>query len=207
VPRDSTLRVNHPIDVDGTLYYQASYGFGMRFALTHHGKAVRELSNRVLMEGDTLQIPGTQRSLQYAQFVPTLDRQTGSPSADPRVNNPAAVVNVFDAGAPLGAALVPLHSGIDLGGGWRVTPAQYVIYSGLQYRHDPGTVLVGIGAFVLLAGLVISFYLLPARLVVRVEERPGGGSTVGVAATTVKGYDIYEREFGALVTELKGAIA
>ena len=40
-------------------------------------------------------------------------------------------------------------------------PAEtYVLYSGFQYRYDPGVPLVGIGAFVLLAGLIISFYFL-----------------------------------------------
>ena len=37
-PKAMTLRVNHPIDVDGTLYYQASYGFGMTFLVTHDGR-------------------------------------------------------------------------------------------------------------------------------------------------------------------------
>ena len=31
VPKRLTVRVNHPVDIDDTLYYQASYGFGTRF--------------------------------------------------------------------------------------------------------------------------------------------------------------------------------
>ena len=96
----------------------------------------------------------------YERFAPTVDRQSGQPSADPRVNDPAVIIGALDAGQPLGDALVPLHTWIDLGGGWRVTPERYVLYSGFQYRYDPGIPLVGIGAFVLLAGLIISFYLL-----------------------------------------------
>ena len=88
---------------------------------------------------------------------------------------------------------MPLGTWIDLGGGWRVAPQQYVLYTGLQYRYDPGVALVGIGAFVLLAGLIISFYFLPARLYVRVDPAGAGRSRVGVAATTVKGYDVFER--------------
>ena len=79
---------------------------------------------------------------------------------------------------------------------------RYVIYTGIQYRHDPGIPLVGIGAFVLLAGLCISFYLLPARLFVRLRGEAQRW-VVEVAATTVKGYDIFEREFQALVVELE----
>ena len=54
----------------------------------------------------------------------------------------------------------------------------------------------------LLAGLCISFYLLPARLYVRVDGE-GRAWNVGVAATTVKGYEIYEEQFDALVRDLE----
>jgi len=79
-----------------------------------------------------------------------------------------------------------------------------VLYSGFQYRYDPGIPLVGIGAFVLVAGLIVSFYFLPARLYVRVDDH-AGGSRVGVAATTVKGYDVFENEFHRLVVTLREA--
>jgi cytochrome c biogenesis protein len=202
IPKQYVVRVNHPIDIDGTLYYQAAYGFGMRFLVTHNGKVDPALSSRVLMEGDAFDIPGTQRSVRYDRFIPTVDKVTGQPAADPRINNPATALTAFDSGQAIGAVLVPLRTWIDLGGGWRVTPQRYVIYSGFQYRYDPGMPLVGIGAFVLLAGLIIAFYFLPARLYVRVDQESDGVSIVGIAATTVKGYDIYETQFAELIGEL-----
>lgn len=199
------VRVNHPIDVDGTLYYQASYGFGMQFVLTHDGATQAVLAHRTLLEGESFDVPGAQRSVTYERFVPTVDKQSGMPGPDPRVNDPAVILAVTQAGNPLGEALVPVGGSIDLGGGWRATPRRYVLYSGFQYRYDPGVPLVGIGAFVLLAGLIVSFYFLPARLYVRVDgaER---GSSVGVAATTVKGYDVFANEFGRLMVALGRAL-
>jgi len=207
VPKNYTVRVNHPINVDGTLYYQSSYGFGMRFLVTHDGKRVASLSDRTLKEGDTIDIPGTQSTIEYTRFVPTVDRVSGQPSADPRVNDPATVLNLFVGGSSAGAALVPLHSAIDLGRGWQITPNRYVLYSGFQYRYDPGIPLVGIGALVLVAGLIISFYFLPARLYVRVEaEAHSQTCTVGLAATTVKGYDIFETQFRELIAEFTSSM-
>lgn len=203
IVKHMTVRVNHPIDVDDTLYYQASYGFGVRFAVTHDGRRDEALSSRTILEGDTFDLPGTGRTVLYERFAPTVDKQSGMPTADPRVNDPAVALAVTQAGNPLGEALVPLGSGIDLGEGWHVLPQRYELYSGFQYRHDPGVVLVGIGAFVLLAGLVISFYLLPARLFVRVDSAGPERSRVGLAATTVKGYDVFERDFSELVLALK----
>ena len=53
----------------------------------------------------------------------------------------------------------------------------------------------------LLSGLVISFHFLPARLYVRVDQTPGG-SRVSLAATTVKGFEIFEEQFAELVETL-----
>jgi cytochrome c biogenesis protein len=204
VPTPMVVRVNHPIDVDGTLYYQASYGFGVRFNVLHNGKPVPSLSSRVLLEGDSLEIPGLQRTLLYDRFVPTVDKSTGMPSPDPRVSDPAVVLSLVQAGNDEGDALVPLHTWIDLGSGWRIVPQRYVLYSGFQYRYDPGIPLVGIGALVLLSGLVISFYFLPARLYARVDaDERNGRCVIGLAATTVKGYDIFETQFRDLVTALR----
>ena len=88
VPRHLTVRVNHPIDVDGTLYYQASYGFGMQFLVSRDGRRDAALSTRTLLEGDSFDLPGTQRSVLYERFAPTVDKQSGLPTADPRVNDP-----------------------------------------------------------------------------------------------------------------------
>jgi len=206
VPKTMTVRVNHPVDVDGTLYYQASYGFAMRLRVTHNGAPDPELSKRIFSEGESFAIPGTRLALTYDRFVPTVDKVSGMPSADPRINDPAIIVSLANGGADAGTVIVPLHSWIDLGGGWRVVPDRYVIYSGFQYRYDPGVPLVGIGSLVLLAGLIISFYFLPARFYVRVEPRKGGGCDVGIAATTVKGYDIFAERFEELVATLKPAM-
>ncbi len=205
-PKKETIRVNHPIDVDGTLFYQSSYGFALKFLVTHDGTRSAALSDKTYFTGDSITLPGSQRQIQVMQFVPTIDRQTGQPSADPRINDPAVGLSVSDGAQAAGAALVPMKTWIDAGDGWRVTPERYLLVSGLQYRYDPGVPLVGIGAFVLLAGLVISFYFLPARLFVRVQPA-SRGCTVGLAAMTVKGYDIFETEFNELLADFRKAVA
>ncbi len=205
VPKNMVVRVNHPIDIDGTLYYQASYGFATTMRVTHNGVNVPSLSDHVLKEGDSFDVPGTRNTVVYDRFVPTVDRQSGMPAADPRVNDPAVILSVQQGGETAGSALVPLRTWIDLGGGWRVTPDRYILYSGFQYRYDPGIPLVGIGALVLLSGLIISFYFLPARLYVRVDPAQAG-CTVGVAATTVKGYDIFAGQFQSLVSDLQNTM-
>ena len=133
----------------------------------------------------------------------------GSIGPDPRPNNPGVLLNVFDGNQDIGSVLVPLGKGLDIGNGYRVAVGPYRLYSGIQYRHDPGIAVVGLGAFVLLSGLCMSFYLLPARLYVRLDPRSERGRKaiptwdLGIAATTVKGYDIFEEQFAALVEQLR----
>lgn len=202
VPHQGVLRVNHPLDIDGTEYYQSTYGYAINFLLTQNGKTVPTSPTQPLKEGDAFPIAGTNKAVQYAQFVGTIDRATGAAGADPRPNDPGVVIAAFDGEKPLGRALIPLGSGIDLGDGYRLQAQRYTLYSGFQFRHDPGIPVVGIGAFVLLAGLCISFYLLPARLYVQITGENRAWN-VGIAATTVKGYSIYEEEFRDLVEALK----
>ena len=197
------IRVNQPLDVDGVSYYQASYGFGVHFTVSKDGKPLANSPAGSVKEGEGFAVGQSTRSLQYAKFVGTIG-PGNTVGPDPRPNNPGVLLNVFDGAQNIGSVLVPLDRGIDIGSGYRVDAGRYTLYSGIQYRHDPGIPFVGVGAFVLLAGLCISFYFLPARLYVRID---GDGDEkswqVGMAATTVKGYDIYEEQFAALVRDFE----
>ena len=195
------VRVNHPLDVDGVSYYQASYGFAVKFNVTKDGKTLPGSPPGPLKEGEGFALGQSERSLQYTRFVGTIG-PGNTIGADPRPNNPGVLLSVFDGSQNIGGVLVPLERGIDLGNGYRVQAGRYVLYSGIQYRHDPGIPFVGVGAFVLLGGLCISFYFLPARLYVRIDGSERAWN-VGIAATTVKGYDIYEEQFAALVWDLE----
>jgi cytochrome c biogenesis protein len=203
VAREAVIKVNSPYDVDGILVYQATYGFAIDFRVTKDGRPAPGAPDHPLKEGEGFAIAGTSRAIQYQRFVGTIDRATGQPGADPRPNDPGIVVQAFDGDRPIGAALIPLGQTIDLGAGYKLQAARYVLYSGFQYRYDPGIPIVGLGAFVLLAGLCISFYFLPARLFVLVRPVPSGGTEVGLAATTVRGYDVFEDRFAEIVDELR----
>lgn len=205
ITKEATIRVNHPLDIDGTLYYQASYGFGAQFQLLKDGRVLDASPKDLLREGTVFPL-GTNRAVEYDQFIGTIDRKTGEPTRDPRPNNPGVVVRLLSGDVPLAAALIPIGKSLDLGGGYRLAVPRYIMYSGLQYRYDPGMVLVGLGAFVLLAGLCTAFYFLPARLYVKLSGA-GRSWTMGVAATTVKGYEVFEDQFAELVRALRRATA
>src|SRR5581483_7084943 len=109
-----------------------------------------------LKEGEGFVVDGTTRAIQYQRFVGTIDRASGMPGADPRPNDPGVIVVAFDCDRPIGQALLALGVPVDLGACYKLEAARYVLCSGFQYRYDPGIPVVGIGAFVLLAGLCVS---------------------------------------------------
>jgi cytochrome c biogenesis protein len=201
VPHDAVIRVNQPYDVDGVKVYQSTYGFGMTFVLTHDGRPVAGPPAEPMKEGEAFVVPGTTRSIQYTRFVGTIDRRTGQPGPDPRPNDPGVVIAAFEGEQPIGSALIPLGTKLDLGSGFALEAKRYTLYSGFQYRYDPGIPLVLTGALVLLTGLCISFYFLPARLYVQLQGE-GRRWQVGIAATTVKGYELFQDRFREIVHEL-----
>ena len=196
-----TLRVNHPIDVDGTLYYQASYGFGMQFLVTHDGRRDDALSPHAA-RGRLVRSPrhAAQRSLRTfrADDRPS-ERDPDSRSARQQSGRGSGRLA---SGEHPGEALLPLgnQSIWATAGGSTET---YVLYSGSQYRNDPGVPLVGIGAFVLLAGLIISFYFLRRGSTARRPDRTRAVPR-RPAATTVKGYDVFANEFARIAATLRG---
>jgi cytochrome c biogenesis protein len=198
--QEVTLRVNHPLDLDGVAVYQAAYGVATQFAVTRNGRSLSGLPTGAIEEGEEITLLGTTRSLRYARFIGTLGAG-GMPTPDPRPNRPGVILTVLDGGNPSGTIILPFGQKVDLGGGFSLTPLRTVYYTGFQYRYDPGIPLVGIGAFVLLAGLCISFFFLPARLYARIDGE-GERWRISLAASTVKGYIIFEEQFNALIRAL-----
>ena len=91
IARDATIRVNHPLDLTGTLSYPATFGYGITFTLTKDGKPVAGVPKAPIKEGQGFQIADTPRSIEYTRFVGTtpIDHKTRvSPGLDPRTSSP-----------------------------------------------------------------------------------------------------------------------
>lgn len=196
--RKETIRVNQPISVDGTLYYQASYGYAVAFGIAKNGVM---LPTEYIKEGEGFPVSGDGPSIRFTRFVPTFDLATGAPTADPRPSNPGVVLSEIDGEESNADVLLPMGKTLSLGGGLSITPLRYALFTGLQYRNDPGMPLVAVGAFVLLSGLCVAFYLLPARLFVLITGAESNWR-IRIGATTVKGFEIFEERFAELVEAL-----
>lgn len=199
-----SIVVNHPYVTDSHVYfYQASYGFGGRFALSRNGVPVHLSGTGRLMPDDEIFLPGTSREIDYLTMLGPSDPSqvpTGVPL--PKTDEYAMWIvhdNVPTTDRPI---LVPVGQSIDAGDGYRIVALPPVPWTGLTYRRDPGEMWVGLGALVLVAGFVMSLLFVPVKAYARI--RPDGArARVDIAVTTTKGNAIYEREFADLLEAVR----
>lgn len=168
-----TIRVNDPLQYKGISFYQSSYGF----LPPKPGEARAELEiipkgnasggyRLQVAEGETKQIPGTDRNVQLATLIPDFSVGEGNRpiSRSNQPNNPAAQVNIYQNGklSFRGWSFLKyrdFHGSTD--DTYKVKFINYSggkPYTGLQVVKDPGVPVVLIGFGLLVLGLFVSFY-------------------------------------------------
>jgi cytochrome c biogenesis protein len=78
-------------------------------------------------------------------------------------------------------------------------------YTGLSVANDPGTPLVWLGCILLVVGFVIRLYVPYRRVWGRMVARPGGGTTLSIAAVGRRDTG-FDAEFTAIVTDIRQAL-
>jgi cytochrome c biogenesis protein len=90
--------------------------------------------------------------------------------------------------------------------GLSFTFGREIQFTGLSVARDPGTILVWIGAILLIAGFTIGFTFPHRRLWARLALRPDGAGTLAVATPGRVSHDV-DSAFTNLVTDLRAACA
>ncbi len=90
--------------------------------------------------------------------------------------------------------------------GLTFTFGREIQFTGLSVSRDPGTIVVWIGSFLLVAGFTIGFSFPHRRLWGRLALRPNGSGTLYVATPGRVSHDV-DRAFTNLVTDLRAACA
>jgi cytochrome c biogenesis protein len=78
-------------------------------------------------------------------------------------------------------------------------------FTGLSVANDPGTPLVWLGCFLLVVGFAIRLYVPYRRVWGRLVARPGGGTTLSIAAVGRRDTG-FDEEFTTIVTEIRQAL-
>ena len=198
------VRVNEPLRYDGISFFQAFFGpaavmtvkdatgstistGGVPLAYTANG------GNKV----GSLTLPG--------QAVTAWIVATTGPN-DPSIKPGQVAVELYETST--GNAVV--QKSIDQGvpttiEGLSFTFEREAKFTGLSVANDPGMPLIWLGCFLLIAGFVVRLYVPYRRIWGRLAARPGGGTSLSVAAVGRRDTG-FDTEFTTIVTEIRQAL-
>ncbi|MDE2314618.1 MAG: cytochrome c biogenesis protein ResB [Elusimicrobia bacterium] len=211
------IRVNHPLDVHGVRFYQASWGAGgmFRSVTLKLGKETLKLPQRV-----PVKIPGTPFTVEADMMLPNFtitDGQADTASLD--LKNPAVRL-MFSVGPHQTSPLWLLKNYSDLcftedangqlthapSPPFQLAGIDPILFSGIQVAYDPGFPIVVLGAIMWLLGMIALFYMHRRRIWVLLESSGSGTCRVNLGAWSSRGVREYEAEFKDLAKALRAEL-
>ncbi|MHB8770504.1 MAG: cytochrome c biogenesis protein ResB [Syntrophales bacterium] len=198
-----TIRVNDPLTFDGITFYQSSYG-------SRPDQGIIDVVNRdgslkgsvTAPTGHKVDIPGTTDKLAIADYQEHHHLPDGSEGGR------ALDVHIFpEKGEETEAWLLLDNPGYDKrrGGDYylRVKDLKLKKFTGLQVNKDPGEILVWLGSVMLIAGLMIAFFMSHKKLWVSLREDKKGRSELTIGGSANKNRAAFARETEQMIRRLK----
>ncbi len=213
-----TIRVNHPLDIHGIRFYQASWGAaGMfRSATLNLDGTTLTLQQRVPKK-----IPGTPFAVEADVLMPDFTISDGrADTASLDLKNPAVRFLFTVAGKPTPPLwLFVLYPKVCLKENpdgtlehaevppFSLVSVDPVLFSGIQVAYDPGYPWVIGGALLWVLGLILLFYLHRRRFWVLLERGENEKTKISIGAWSSKGGRDFEKEFARLTAEMKSRLS
>ncbi len=202
---EQTARVNHPVRYDGVTFYQSFFGPAvMMRASTPDGRVVFDQGvAQPYSSRDERDVIG--RFALPRQGLLAFVVSPASGATDPGIPTGETQLEVYKAGdnAPVGIrALAPGRpttiAGVDF------TFMREGEFTGLIVAHDPGAIVVWIGATLLVLGLFTAFFF-PHRRIRAVVRRGTGGSEIAVGAIE-RHHAAFSAQFEHLIEDIRRAV-
>jgi cytochrome c biogenesis protein len=192
-----TIRVNDPLDIDGWVFHQNTFGPAAVLEIRDRAGALL-WDGPVLLAGELagrpqgfLTVPGSELGLllvldRTMDGIPLLAVTGLTPTADAEEAEVA-----FVRGVGIGGTSDPAQTG-----GFSISWREASSFTGMVVKRDPGQVFIWIAYLALISGLVLTFYFPRRRVWARLE-----GDRLSIALTAER-YVNAEREFEQLLDDL-----
>jgi cytochrome c biogenesis protein len=200
------VRVNEPLRYNGVSFYQAFFGPAAVVTVKDGEGAV------LYSQGVPLAWEASNGGNKVGSFtLPDRDlvvwvvATTGAD--DPSVKPGQVAVELYKAST--GEAVT--QKSIDQGVATTIEGLSFTFdreakYTGLSVASDPGTPIVWLGCFLLVAGFAVRLYVPYRRAWGRLTARPDGGTSLSIAAVGRKDTG-FDEEFTTIVTDIRQALA
>jgi len=175
------LRVNHPITVNGIRFYQANYGSipGGKVHMTitradgPRAQLTVSLNDSFSLHGDTTQVTVERIEENLMSMGPAVLLSVDSPDAAVQFWVFKAIEQMKRAMPNLLEKVPKFNPGLFEPYYFQLNAIEQTFYTGLQLSHDPGVTVVAVGAFLIVAGFLVTFFSSHKRFWVRVDEAEG----------------------------------
>jgi cytochrome c biogenesis protein len=207
------LLVNQPVSINGIRFYQSTYGISpdsrVFMVYTKEGHKSKEMMLRV---GDHFELPESNASVQVLRVVGSL-MQMG-PAVKLGVTSPKGQIQfwifkhiddikkvnpgLFSKAPPFNPALFKPYL-------FSLNRIEQQYYTGLQVIRDPGTPLVAAGGCLMIASLMIVFFMSHRRLWVWIDETEGK-TRIRIAGRSNRNSAGLEKELNIIFWRIKETV-
>ncbi len=200
-----TIRVNDPLTFEGITFYQSSYG-GQPDQVTIDvvNKDGSPRGTVTAPPGQKVHVPGATDAIAVADYQEHHHLPDGSEGGR------ALDVHIFPEkgkGEESEAWLLMDNPDYDKkrGGDYylRVKDLKLKKFTGLQVNKDPGEILVWLGSLLLIAGIMIAFFMSHKKLWVSLRKDKKGRSELTIGGTANKNRAAFTRETEQMIQSLK----
>jgi cytochrome c biogenesis protein len=197
-----TIRVNDPLTYEGITFYQSSFGVipdNVTFEIK--GKDNASLGNVQAPMGKQVLLPGGETRIEVANYQEHFHMENGSEAG------PVVGVNIYRPGAaePEGVWIFETKPEMNRHGDYAfvVNEVKLRKYTGLQVNKDPGVWMVWFGSLILVAGIMMAFFMSHKKFWIRIGKDRKGRVEVTAGGTTNKNKYAFASDVAKLVERFK----
>ncbi len=195
-----TIRVNDPLDYEGITFYQSSYGkLPDEVTLEIRGANGLSLGTVSAPFGRQVDIPGGAQ-------IELLDFRDHFHLSDGSEAGPAYGVNLYSQGAPpSGIWISETRPEMNRYGAYSFAfkGAKFRNYTGLQVNKDPGVWVVWTGCIMLVAGIMMAFFMSHKKFWIRIGKDKKGRVEVTAGGTANKNKHAFASEVERMVESFR----
>lgn len=181
VLKQGQLLVNHPLEQDGIRFYQSTYGrMPNGRAFVTYRKDREQEKGLMLQLGDKTDLPGSNAAIEVLRLEdnlmemgPALKLRITSPKADVQFWVFKNIEQIKTANPGIMTEVPIFNPGLFKPYTFSLARLDEQFYTGLQVVSDPGVPLVAAGGILMIAGLIVVFFMPHQRVWVRIDESEG----------------------------------